>query len=146
MRYLLLLSLVLFAIHPSICSGDDACSQSATTDTKAFVDRDGDGFDDNASDQDGDGIPDKAENGGQKTVTIAQPSENDLFAIVQTLVGDTPVFLHNSGMFNHLKLRLTPLTLNRGSFGGGADFGPGSDIGCGALMGGACAGGACGPQ
>lgn len=145
MKQLALLGIVLSLLYAPCLFGEDQAPTVTTGAAKAFVDRDGDGFDDQAGDRDGDGIPDSAEREKPASQPQEQPAEFGMFAAAQTMIGTTPVFLHNSGSFNHLKLLLNPLTQHRGGFGVGVDFGPGGDIGCGAVMGGACAGGACGP-
>ncbi len=144
MRYLLLLAVFFCFMGTAICYGESAAAAATNEKAKVFVDRDGDGFDDSVPDLNGDGIPDPAE--PRSSNGFGQQDEQGLFAAVQTLVAALPEFLHNSGSFNHLRTRLSPLTLNRGSFGSGNDFGPGGDIGCGAVVGGACAGGVCGPK
>lgn len=115
-----------------------------TESAQPFVDLDGDGFDDSMEDNNGDGIPEPATEKLQATSSAA--TSDNMFASVQLVKSSVPVFLHNSGSFNHLKRQLTALVQHRGGFSIGADFGPGSDIGSGAVLGGACAGGACGPK
>ncbi len=144
MRYLLLLAVLICCIGLEISHAESGAPALEAEKAKVFVDRDGDGFDDNVPDLNGDGIPDPTES--RASESSSQQAEQGLFAAVQTLVAAIPEFLHNSGSFNHLRTRLSPLTLNRGSFGSGGDFGPGGDIGCGAVVGGACAGGVCGPK
>ncbi len=110
-----------------------------------YIDLDGDGFDDNIDDQDGDGIPDKTSKQATPDI-LSKSAATEMFASVQLLGTRLPVFLHNSGTFNHLRRQLTDLAQYRGGFSLGAEFGPGSDIGSGAVLGGACAGGACIPR
>lgn len=145
MRHLGWLGIIITILCSSILFAEDKAPAATSGATTVFVDRDGDGFDDQAGDHDGDGIPDAAEREKPAAQPMGQSAEFGLFAAAQTMIATTPVFLYNSGSFNHLKLLLSPLTQHRGGFGVGVDFGPGGDIGCGAVMGGACAGGACGP-
>lgn len=121
----------------------DDSSQPAEI-ARTFSDLDGDGFDDAIEDQDGDGIPEKTTMDQQESASA--PASDNMFASVQLLKATVPVFLHNSGTFNHLRRQLTALVQHRGGFSIGAEFGPGSDIGSGAVLGGACAGGACTPR
>ncbi len=111
---------------------------------RTFIDLDGDGFDDAIEDNNGDGIPENTAR--EPEVQAPAPADDNMFASVQLIKGTIPVFLHNSGTFNHLKRQLTALVQHRGGFSIGAEFGPGSDIGSGAVLGGACAGGACTPR
>lgn len=122
-----------------------AADESITTEAQQpFVDLDGDGFDDSMEDNNGDGIPEPISASPQATAPAA--INDNMFGSVQLVRSSMPAFLHNSGTFNHLKRQLTALVQHRGGFSIGAEFGPGSDIGSGAVLGGACAGGACGPN
>ncbi|MGB5106126.1 MAG: hypothetical protein WBP29_01090 [Candidatus Zixiibacteriota bacterium] len=113
--------------------------------TTAFVDRDGDGFNDATPDQNADGIPDDL-NFQASATSDSTVATQFSFAPSMMTVNRLPVFLRNSTAFDYLKSQLVGLSQHRGAFSAGAEFGPGADIGSGAVLGGGCIGGVCTPK
>lgn len=138
---LILLSIILLAGFVGLQANSD--TPANTSAKSVFIDLDGDGFDDGLDDQNADGIPDDVKK--SPVVESSTEKETSFFAGVKTIGVQTPVFIRNSGSFNYLKRALLPLTQHRGGFNSGSEFGPGGDIGSGAVLGGPCSGGACCP-
>ena len=139
------LSLLAIAVVLIFSSGLLAGSEDVAK--SQFVDLDGDGFDDNAADNDGDGIPDDV--GAQaedNTVDTGLSEFDDVFSSDLLEVEAPEVFISNSEYFCRLRMVNTALSHNRVCFSSGDDFGPGSGIGSGAVLGGVCAGGVCVPH
>jgi len=113
----------------------------STSKVQLFVDLDGDGFNDRATDQDTDGIPDAVDSERSKLETGGTTAED--FFSAGDLLPKTAVFLTNSSAFNHLKTSVAARVQSRGGFGSGSDFGPASGLGGGGVLGGACEGGVC---
>jgi hypothetical protein len=103
----------------------------------AFVDLDGDGFNDNASDADNNSIPDEAESN-------VEPENAFLAFKPIEAVGDFDLssLLANSEKFGKLKALTSAISCCRGGLEPGENFGPGNGIGSGAVAGG-CPGGIC---
>lgn len=118
-----------------------AASVSNESDRKktAFVDRDGDGINDNNPDINGNGIPDLIESGNEKKEPV-QSLLGDVFNSAKMLedIGD---LRSNSDKFGSLSFKTRALTQRCRGFGSEQDeFGPGGGIGS---MTGGCVGGAC---
>jgi hypothetical protein len=110
---------------------------------KPWVDMDGDGFDDNASDEDGDAIPDAAD---PDFVPIPTEDEGvagliNLGATIQK-AGLTEDFSTNLQKFGRLDFLTRAMAQNRCGFDAGDEFGN-EGIGIGGSSGGGCVGGVC---
>jgi hypothetical protein len=107
----------------------------------AFVDLDGDGFNDNASDADNNSIPDEAESNHD---TEVEPENAFLAFKPIESIGDFDLssLLDNSEKFGKLKALTSAISCCRGGLEPGESFGPGNGIGSGAVAGG-CPGGIC---
>jgi len=135
-----LLIVILFAaficLPLSLLHADDAKDSKP-----AFVDLDGDGFNDNASDADNDRIPDQAQKGDDSGAT--QESGFKDFNPIQAISDfDLSSLLANSEKFGKLKLIASAISCCRGGLEPDESFGPGNGIGSGAVSGG-CPGGVC---
>ncbi len=112
----------------------------------AFVDLDGDGFNDNLADNNGDGIPDRYE---RDKSDASLPKMNSALGDVfnsDAAVAGLEDLQSNQDRFGQRKFRTQSLSQRCHGFGAEQDFGPGNGIGCGALGGhGGCSGGACAP-
>ncbi len=112
----------------------------------AFVDLDGDGFNDNLADNNGDGIPDRYE-WGKSDVSLPRVGSvlGDVFSSEISMAGMEDL-RSNEERFGQRKFRTQSLSQRCHGFGAEQDFGPGNGIGCGSLGGhGGCSGGACAP-
>jgi hypothetical protein len=112
-----------------------------------FVDLDGDGFDDNATDSDNDGIPEFS----KQPSSGSQVSDNDSdFKSLAdfSLPGLTATEeTSTSAKFKGLQFSARSLMRNRCSLDSDAAFGPGNGIGMSSMSGGmVCAGGVCQPR
>ena len=111
-----------------------------------FVDRDGDGFNDNLADNNSDGIPDRYE-WGKSDAALPEVGSvlGDVFNSDMSLAGLEDL-RSNEEKFGQRKFRTQSLSQRCHGFGAEQDFGPGNGIGCGSLGGhGGCSGGACAP-
>lgn len=136
-RMLMLLCFLAFISLPlTYLRAEDSEDQNA-----AFVDLDGDGFNDNASDADNNGIPDEAESSHESDV-----ESEDAFLASKPIeaIGDFDLssLLGNSEKFGKLKAATSAISCCRGGLEPGEKFGPGNGIGSGAVAGG-CPGGVC---
>ena len=137
-KLLLIAGIVLLASAVSVCS-------EAPQSNLPFIDRDGDGFDDNAADYNNDGIPDAYRTGGAEAADAVASTEAYNFAgrltpSPEALAGAQDQ--KKSRYFNSLKMRARGLCSNRCGYDSG--FGPGNGIGVGAVKGGGgCEGGVC---
>jgi hypothetical protein len=110
-----------------------------------FIDRDGDGFNDNSPDSDGDGIPDAADpdfKGDLRPETNVKSAPID-FAGGFEAAGIEHEYLAGSEKYGRLKFTCRALMQNRCAFTSEENFGSGAGIGIGSSGGGACAGGVC---
>lgn len=110
----------------------------------AFVDLDGDGFDDNASAENQDL---KTDNSKTTANGIATDSDSSSAAagfidFGAAMPSRANLFLNNSSAFASAKQRVTSGFASRGGFSSAGDFG-GSELGTGVVIGGACVGGVC---
>ena len=121
----------------------DRTTFAGETETKPYIDMDGDGFDDNAPDEDGDAIPDGAD---PDYVTIPPEAENmnGLINFGETLAkaGLIEDFSTNKQKFGKLDFCTRAMGQNRCGFDAGDDFGS-EGIGIGGGSGGGCVGGVC---
>ncbi len=110
-----------------------------SSDTKTFVDFDGDGLDDNVGDLDHDGLPDFVSDTDEP-----EPPDvaSDFFKAIETTSSSDDLFLTPSEKFGALKFSTRALTQNRGCFSAGSEFGPPGGLGQSTSSGG-CAGGIC---
>lgn len=121
-------------------------SDNATRQTEkvAFVDLDGDGFDDNATPDDQNSTTEKSKSNTPNNLSSDSTTVATGFIdFSSALTPKKPLFLNNSSAFASAKRLVTCGLQSRGGFGSGSDFGSGGDIGSGALMGGVCVGGVC---
>jgi len=137
---LILLLIALFLL-PAVSVADKEKPKKA-----AFVDLDGDGFNDNLADNNSDGIPDRYERGKSDASMPAIGSAlGDVFNSDASMAGLEDLS-SNEDRFGQRKFRTRSLSQRCHGFGAEQDFGPGNGIGCGSLGGhGGCAGGACAP-
>lgn len=137
-----ILLFIAFLLLPSIAT--TANTESAKK--AAFVDLDGDGFNDNLADNNSDGIPDRYEFGKSDAALPAVGSAlGDVFNSNVSMAGLEDI-RSNEEKFGQRKFRTQSLSQRCHGFGGEQDFGPGNGIGCGSLGGhGGCSGGACAP-
>lgn len=140
--FLVFIFLFAFLTLPSIAS--TANTEGAKK--AAFVDLDGDGFNDNLADNNSDGIPDRYEWGKSDATPPAVGSAlGDVFNSNVSMAGIEDI-RSNEEKFGQRKFRTQSLSQRCHGFGGEQDFGPGNGIGCGSLGGhGGCSGGACAP-
>ncbi|MEW5993434.1 MAG: hypothetical protein AB1744_03465 [Candidatus Zixiibacteriota bacterium] len=108
----------------------------------AFVDLDGDGLNDNIADVDYDGVPDFGVAVPSPEPSASMPGVIDLLSVVGTEAPGKVEYLSKLERFRSLEFCARALVRGRGGFGSGDEFGPGHDIGQGALSGN-CAGGVC---
>ncbi len=111
-------------------------------DKPAFIDLDGDGFNDLAADSDDNGIPDEIES---HPADQPKPMESQLGEVFNTeAMADMEIdlLLSFSDGFDRRSFRTRDLISHRGGFNSGESFGPGSGIGLGALVTG-CVGPGC---
>ncbi len=132
----------LFLIIPAFVSANDVERDKQAE--ESFVDRDGDGFDDNLTDEDANGIPDVSENkeneyNQESNEDIEQPT-NSPFGQLNTF--DLTIYMANSERFGRLSSNCCGISSLRGGFEAGNDFGAGNGIGSGAVSSG-CPGGVC---
>jgi len=126
-----------------LLSGGERIAFAGETVTKPYVDMDGDGFDDNASDEDGDAIPDAAD-----PDYVPAPAEDEnmsgLINFGETLkeVGIVEDFSTNMQKFDRLDFHTRAMAQNRCGFDAGEEFGS-EGIGIGGSSGGGCVGGVC---
>jgi hypothetical protein len=116
-----------------------------------FVDMDGDGINDNASDKDGDGIPDKF--AGENPVVPADTAlvGGSAFQFDAPSVGietgaiilETATADQNSKRFAALRMSVRSLCRLRGGIKSGDDFGAGSGMDNTSVKGVTCVGGVC---
>lgn len=107
----------------------------------AFVDLDGDGFNDNAADADNNSIPDAAESDHNSNTESG--SAFLAFKPIESMGNfDLSSLLGNSEKFGKLKAAVSALSCCRGGLEPAENFGPGNGIGSGAVAGG-CPGGVC---
>lgn len=107
----------------------------------AFVDLDGDGFNDNASDADNNSIPDEAES--SHDLDSESGSAFLAFTPIESMGDfDLSSLLGNSEKFGKLRAAVSALSCCRGGLEPAENFGPGNGIGSGAVAGG-CPGGVC---
>jgi len=112
---------------------------------EAFVDQDGDGFNDNISDSDNNGIPDRYESDIPEMFGEVKSSLGDVFN-TEISMSDVDEFLSKSEKFDIRQFKARGLLQRCNGFGASDGFGPGNDIGLGAVSGsGGCAGGVCSP-
>ncbi len=135
-----LLSMV-FLFPPAVSAANTEEPKKA-----AYVDLDGDGFNDNLADNNSNGIPDRYERGKSDAVLPKMGSVlGDVFNSEKSLAGLEDL-RSNEDRFGQRKFRTQALSQRCHGFGAEQDFGPGNGIGCGSLGGhGGCAGGACAP-
>jgi hypothetical protein len=138
---LLFLLLIIFLTAPPALSAEAVSAPKA-----AFVDLDGDGFNDNLADNNSDGIPDRYEWGKTDTQLPAVGSAlGDVFNSDISAAGLEDL-RSNEEKFGQRKFWTQSLSQRCNGFGAEQDFGPGNGIGCGSLGGhGGCSGGACAP-
>jgi len=135
--------LSLFLILPITSYADDS-DQNQDSD-KAFIDRDGDGFDDFLADEDANGIPDVSEAkvneySQQEQSPDAEQQTSSPFGSMNTF--DLTIYMANSERFGKLSTACNAISGMRGGFDAGNDFGAGNGIGSGAVASG-CPGGVC---
>ncbi|UCC44036.1 MAG: hypothetical protein JSU65_13135 [Candidatus Zixiibacteriota bacterium] len=137
---------VLFAIAAVfiLAQAPDAYgAQGSRTGTPAFVDLDGDGFNDALLDEDSNGIPDQLEPGrsGPAKDSAVKPrgAVIDLDQISRTLIASS-----NSQRFSLREFRTRAQRANRCNLG--FWFGGVEGLGAAAAAGGLCAGGVCIPR
>jgi hypothetical protein len=137
----ILLLIVFFLFPPALSAADTEKPKKA-----AFVDLDGDGFNDNLADNNSDGIPDRYERGKSDLMLPKVGSVlGDVFNSEISMVGMEDL-RSNEERFSLRKFRTQSLSQRCHGFGAEQDFGPGNGIGCGSLGGhGGCSGGACAP-
>lgn len=135
------LLIIVFLIPPTLSAANMEKPKKA-----AFVDLDGDGFNDNLADNNSDGIPDRYERGKSDAMLPKVGSVlGDVFNGDKSLAG-LEDFRSNEERFGQRKFRTQSLSQRCHGFGAEQDFGPGNGIGCGSLGGhGGCSGGACAP-
>jgi hypothetical protein len=100
----------------------------------AFIDLDGDGFNDLAADGDDNGIPDEIE---KSPAIRSEPMESKLGDVFNSKAMpdiDNDPFLSFADGFDRRSFRTRDLISHRGGFNSGESFGPGSGIGLGALV------------
>ncbi len=105
-----------------------------------FIDRDGDGFDDNAADDDADGMPDELEPHGFFSTAIGQLQVSPMFsnpAPAAEIISTEK----NSETFGRREFHTRAVCVFRSDLNAGFDTGLG--LGGGVGGGGACAGGVC---
>jgi hypothetical protein len=133
-RYLITV-LILALVGALILPFDSSAASSGR-----FVDRDGDGFDDNAADDDIDGIPDELEPHGFFTAEIGQLQVGTMFSSQPLAAAKTPIEA-KSETFGRREFHTRGICLLRSDFDAG--FGTGLGLSGGLGGGGACAGGVC---
>jgi hypothetical protein len=106
----------------------------------AFVDCDGDGFDDNAPDDDADAIPDELEYHSYITTPTGRLQATQMFSGSGTQVG-SQVRLGCGEAFGRRRFTTRAVSENRLDFDAG--FGSSLGLGGGLGAGGGCAGGVC---
>jgi hypothetical protein len=109
----------------------------------AFVDLDGDGFDDNATPEKQNSAIDKPKSDATGSLSDTTTANAGFFDFGFTLPPKSQLFLNKSGAFAFTKQRVVCGLQHRGGFGAGSDFGAGGDIGSGAVVSGVCVGGVC---
>jgi hypothetical protein len=109
----------------------------------AFVDLDGDGFDDNATPEEQNSTIDKPKSEAAGNITDTTTANTGFFDFGSVLTPKKPLFLNNSSAFASAKQRVVSGLQHRGGFGSASDFGAGGDISSGAVIGGVCVGGVC---
>jgi hypothetical protein len=120
-----------------------AGNPSMAADPMAYVDLDGDGFNDNDLDADGDGIPDEFEPGYVPEIDEGEAAGIFADLEVAPVETETTVLLEtNEDVFGRLSFLTRNICENRCVFD--ADFGSG--LGIAVAAGGACAGGVCRPR
>ncbi|MEW5795426.1 MAG: hypothetical protein AB1772_03600 [Candidatus Zixiibacteriota bacterium] len=118
-----------------------ACAPCAhASEPMAFVDCDGDGFDDNAPDDDSDGIPDEFERHGYISASGGQLQVSQMFAGHEAHV-HAPIHVRCGEGFSRRRFATRAVCENRLDFDTG--FGSGLGLGGGLGAGGGCAGGVC---
>ena len=123
--------------------GGERAAFAGEAEIKPYVDMDGDGFNDNASDEDGDAIPDAAD-----PDYVPIPPENESmtghinFGETLKAVGLMEDFSTNIHKFGKLDFFTRAMAQNRCGFDAGADFGS-EGIGIGGSSSGGCVGGVC---
>ena len=125
-----------------ICSFAATIASGGALPETAYVDLDGDGFNDNIADNDDNGIPDRFES--EPTKELAEMG-SILGNVFNTEVNLDELY-SASEKFNMRKFKTRSLTQRCNGLGASDDFGPGNGIGLGAVSGGGgCAGGVCSP-
>lgn len=137
MRFTLAMTVITLIMCSLSLAGEpaDLISSSPLQELISFIDLDGDGINDNLTDSNNDGIPDQPE---PIAPTSGIFSGNKAFAAPATALAPS-----NSDSFNQRLSRVTCLSMNRGGFGAGENFGPADGLGIGAGTGGGCVGGIC---
>jgi hypothetical protein len=121
-----------------------ADNSTEQTEKVAFVDLDGDGFDDNATPEDQNSTTEKPKADASNNLSSdSTAAAAGFFEFSSALTQKNRLFLHNSSAFASAKQRVVSGLQHRGGFGSNSDFGSGSDIGSGAVIGGVCVGGVC---
>ncbi|TFH65288.1 MAG: hypothetical protein E4G91_03025 [Candidatus Zixiibacteriota bacterium] len=136
--------LVLFigSVLPPVNSfGADKATEKA--EKVAFIDLDGDGFDDNATPEDQNSTINKPKTDAAGKLSDTTSASTGFFDFGSTLTPKSQLFLNNSSAFASAKQRVVSGLQHRGGFGSGSDFGAGNDVGSGAVIGGVCVGGVC---
>ncbi|MBN2226214.1 MAG: hypothetical protein JW763_02500 [candidate division Zixibacteria bacterium] len=119
-------------------------AETAKEQDTTYVDLDGDGCNDNATDRNADGIPDATDR--ETAENSSAVSEATGFVNFDAGFSNPTVAPRNtSEKFARLSFTTRALCTNRGGFGAGDNFGPGNGIGIGALSAGGCSGGVCRP-
>jgi hypothetical protein len=127
-------------LHGSSLGADKATEK---TQKVAFVDLDGDGFDDNATPEQQNSTIDKLKSDATGASSDTTKANAGFFDFGSVLTTKSQLFLNNSGAFAFAKQRVVSGLQHRGGFGSGGDFGSGSDISSGAVVAGVCVGGVC---
>jgi len=143
-KIITIFAISIFAMTLYLLPASTASAEDEAVEQKAYVDLDGDGFDDNAPDENSDGIPDDVESGKSKIDEHSFEGGEQIAAFTPLQdIGQYNIdeYLPNSEIFGRLKFSTRAQSSFRGGFDIGNNFGSETGIGCGALSG--CAGGVC---
>jgi len=135
LAYMFVVTIIAIVFLGVPAAGEDTSSKPA------FVDLDGDGFNDQAPDLNNDGIPDQIVSKAQNET----PKLSGLLGNILDEFFDGSSLLSKRERFDKLKFAARGISLHRGGFNCDEGFGPGNGIGLGAMSN-SCPGGVCRPH